>query len=326
MSAQPNRTTAPLSQTDDGPNQSSQLPTGAGTDQLGHNYARMEGGPRTSFQVEQLAGRQSWTNDGATFGISSSSLNTGGQRRSSVIGNYRSSTMSGDKLESTRGDAADGYAISDQTAKVDNFFSSIRTPAAFLAGASFSQMFSSDDEHGNSIIQTRLQTACLVCQGFTFVLSMNVIVLSSSALVRILTANFDPFAENAYEMLFREFHYEFVSVRWSFNVSMYGFLIAVTLKILYEFELFNVNADDYVRDHLELGIAVVLLMVAFYLHLTAYVNQTLIGWSNQYTMTGDLLKILVQRGKHSVREPLSLLLAGLGVVFLIMAFIPGAQI
>lgn len=106
------------------------------------------------------------------------------------------------------------------------------------------------------------------------------------------------------------------------RLSLYGFLVAVTLKILYEFELLDVYADDYDRSSLELGIAV----VAFYIHLTAYVNQTLIGWNNQYDMTIDLLKMLVQRGQDTIREPVSLAVAVMGLIFLILAFIPGAQI
>lgn len=289
----------------------------------------MEDDARASFQLEQLAGQRYYAADGAAFRVPSAFLPGASRtpKRSSMIGNHKDAMMH-PGMESTRADAPNGYSRLDQTPSVDSFFSSIRVPASFLAGTSFSQMFSidNDDQHNNSVVQNKLQTACIVCQGFAFVFSMNVIVMSSSALTRMLTANFDPFAENAYEMLFREFHYEFLIVRWSFNVSLYGFLAAVTFKILYEFELFNVQADGYDRDRMELGIAVLLLMLAFYIHLTAYVNQTLIGWKNMYAMTLDLLKILVERGKYTFREPLSLVLAGLGMIFLVLAFIPGAQI
>mgnify|MGYP005684297481 CR=1 FL=1 len=80
---------------------------------------------------------------------------------------------------------------------------------------------------------------CLVCQGFTFVLALSVVMMSSSALVRGLTSNFDPYAVNGYALLYREFHFEFLCTRWCFNTAMFAFMIAVGSKILYEFQLFD---------------------------------------------------------------------------------------
>lgn len=161
---------------------------------------------------------------------------------------------------------------SNQSSAVDSFFNSIRVPASFIVGTSFSELFTSykdDKENNETTVQLVLQTICVVFQGFSFILSLSVIILSSSALVRGLTANFDPYAENGYELLFREFHLEFVCVRWAYNMSMFGFLLAVGAKILHEFELFNYESENFERSQLELGIAVVLILSAMGMHLFA---------------------------------------------------------
>lgn len=206
----------------------------------------------------------------------------------------------------------------------------IRVPATFITGVSFSELFSTYSIEKNknnpeeSNIQRSLGVICIVCQGFTFVLSLSVIMLSSSALVRGLTANFNPYAENGYELLFREFHFEFVCVRWCFNTAIFGFLLAVGCKSLHEFQLFDFNSEGYERWHLEVGIAVVLIMTALTLHLGAYLNSTLIGWANMWDMTIDLLKTLLRRGidENNPMEAVSLVILGAGMFFLFLGLIP----
>ena len=85
-----------------------------------------------------------------------------------------------------------------------------------MTGVSFSGMFntyhigrasfSNNDNNNNddesyttsstkeSDMQQLLGSMCLVCQGFTFVLALSGVMMSSSALVRGLTSNFDPYA------------------------------------------------------------------------------------------------------------------------------------
>jgi len=214
----------------------------------------------------------------------------------------------------------------DHTAAVDSFFASIRVPASFLVAASFNELFMTvgDNEAG---IQKFLQILYLASMGFSFVLSMNVLILSTSALIRSLAENFDSYAETGYELLFREFHFEFVCVRWSFMTSLFGFLLAVTARILYEFELFHVTSSNHQPYHLELGIAVCLIMTSLLLHLSSYVNSTLIGWSNIWVMTLDMLKIIARRGSwKQPLEPISLALLILGLLFILLALIPGSQL
>jgi len=214
--------------------------------------------------------------------------------------------------------ASHSHHASDQSDTVQTFFANILVPASFIIGVSFSELFNTkysgnnQNDFGESDIQRFLRGICVVCQGFTFALSLCVMMLSSSALVRQLTANFDPYAENGYELLFREFHFEFICVRWCFNTALFGFLLAVGCKILHEFHLFDINGDGFERWHLEIGIAVVLIMTALTLHLGAYLNSTLVGWDNMWGMTVDLVKALIHRGfsKNQPMEAASLVILG----------------
>ena len=114
-------------------------------------------------------------------------------------------------LQASVKDSATGV-VADHTSAVESFFASIRVPASFLAATSFSELFAVELNRDDTSIQRQLQTLCLICQGVSFILSMNVIVFCTQALTRSLTGDFDPMAETGYEFLFREFHFEFVSV------------------------------------------------------------------------------------------------------------------
>jgi len=212
---------------------------------------------------------------------------------------------------------------------VDNFFGSVRVPASFLVATSFSEIFgiaaNKNNYNDESDIQRQLQLICLLFQGLSFVLSVHVIFLCTSALVRSLTNNFDPYAENGYEFLFREFHFEFVCVQWSFQVSLFGFLMAVTAKILYGFELFNTQSEHYDQKHWQLGIGVCLVMFSLMIHLFSYMNSTLVGWNSMLGMTWDLITMLMRRSIDGGRwaEQFSLLMAIVGLIFLGLALIPG---
>jgi hypothetical protein len=212
----------------------------------------------------------------------------------------------------------------DQSAAVDSFFSSIRIPASFLAATTFDELFVtvSVDDQG---VQKFLQIAYLVFMGVSFMLSMNVIVLSTSALVGSLAENYDCLAETGYDLLFREFHYEFVCVQWSFMWSLFGFLVAVVVRILFEYELFHISSESFEWYQLQLGVAVCLIMTSLMLHSLSYLNTTLVGWNNMWAMTVDMLKMIAQSKRGSLSqplEPISLMVLLVGFVFLLLASLP----
>lgn len=226
------------------------------------------------------------------------------------------------------GTAATTAAWCDQSHAIEAFFSSIRVPASFMTTVSFSELSrgsggDGDGEDNTSRVQLFLEGSALVCQGFTFVLSLSVVMMSTSALIRGLAANFDPNAESGYALLFREFHYEFLCVRWSFNVAMLSFLLAVGAKVLYQFGLFDGGNGG---NGMEVGISVVLVMAALILNLYSYVSTTLIGWDSMTDMTAELCRTQVRRGRQQPVETVSFVMLAAGLVFLVVGLIPGAQV
>lgn len=118
-------------------------------------------------------------------------------------------------------------------------------------------------------------------------------------------------AETAYQMLRREFDYEFSVTRWSFLVSLMSFLSGVTIRMVLQFNLLLKER----RNHL---IGVLGTMIAVLSHLLSYINQTLYCWPNLFVMTVDVIKIIIRRAM-SERNPLeiiSIISSIVGITFL----------
>ena len=110
-------------------------------------------------------------------------------------------------------------------------------------------------------------------------------------------------------------------------VALFGFIVAVADRILHQFQLFHLEAENFERRYLEMGIAVCLLMTALMLHLFGYINKTMIGWNNFWDMTLDLIKLTLQRGSYQEPlQPFIMVVAFLELIFLVLAAIPGCQI
>jgi hypothetical protein len=98
-------------------------------------------------------------------------------------------------------------------------------------------------------------------------MSLNTVVLATSAYTSVLHGRFDQMAETAYLMMKREFEYEvnmliisntrlriiilmlfrysqFVSVRWSFMIALFCFLGMITSRILIEFDLIGEEENN----------------------------------------------------------------------------------
>jgi len=106
-------------------------------------------------------------------------------------------------------------------------------------------------------------------------------------------------AETAYLLLKREFEYEFVTVRFSFLMSILSFLSAITLRILIEFDLLKTGNNTN-------WVAAGLIFVAIVTHLFSYVNGTLFCFSNLIGMAVHAVKLNFQR-VWSMNKPLEII-------------------
>jgi hypothetical protein len=162
--------------------------------------------------------------------------------------------------------------------------------SSFLAGAAFSGLFSlkvsNEGAKRDTAIERFLRLSYMWAMFVTFLLSTNTVVISTAAIVKGLHAGYDPMSESGYMLLTRSFEYEFVLSRWSYLMSLLAFLVAVTTRILFEFQMFT---SSEVRK--TLGVAVCLLMSGLILHLVSFLNSTLYCWNNLGEMTIALAKV-----------------------------------
>lgn len=188
--------------------------------------------------------------------------------------------------------SATASVIKDHSAAVGQYFGSVRVPASFLVGASFTGLFSvkTGDDDNIPRIDLMLRSIYHLAIAFSFFMAINVVLICTAGLTKNLAGGFDPMAASGYRLLNREFHYEFVVTRWSFFVSLFSFLVAVTSRILYEYKLFSTKGKLAVRRK-RIGLAVCLWMSALLFHLIAFINSTLYCWNNLWGMTLELIKV-----------------------------------
>jgi hypothetical protein len=182
--------------------------------------------------------------------------------------------------------------LNDHSSAVGQYFGSIRIPAAFIAGASFSGIFQLPPKVGEipTKIDSFLTTAYSVSITLSFMLAINTIMLATAAGVKQLAGEYDR-AASAYQLLNSAYQFEFVLCRWSFPVSLFLFIFAVMNRMLLEFKLLtSEGAVTKVRNR-EVGLALCLLMSSLVFHLLSYINSTLFCWNNFLELTWDVVKV-----------------------------------
>lgn len=134
--------------------------------------------------------------------------------------------------------------LKDFSAETIGFFTSIRIPAALIAGSSLGAMFVMLQQHRkeDSITKKRTMIVIFVYHAlilFSLLLSLNVIATATSASNSMLIANNirNTVAGSPYEVLIREMNFEYLTTRWSFYTSLLCFLKAVLCRGLIEFDL-----------------------------------------------------------------------------------------
>jgi len=177
--------------------------------------------------------------------------------------------------------------LKDFTADADRYFGSIRCPASFLAGASLGALFifaakNRTADRSKSERYVTIIYHLLMMMAYNF--SMSTVVVSTAADVTVLHGGFNPMAYSAYELMKREFEFEYVSVRWSFLMSLFSFLGGVTSRAVLEFGLLQAERRRALWF-------VLLCFISLASHLFSYINQTLYCWPNLVSMTWYYCKV-----------------------------------
>lgn len=186
------------------------------------------------------------------------------------------------------------------SAAAASYFVSIRVPASLVAGSSLGALFSFtkrlDRENYFEMVVVHIYHALVLS---AFCLALTTIIICTAASVTMLHGRFDPMAETAYQLLRREFDYEFSVSRWCFLVALLCFISGVTSRIILEFDL--------LERHKTILVAVVSVMVALTANMLSYINRTLYCWPNLWQMTIHVMKLLFEESLKSGGRPLQLL-------------------
>jgi hypothetical protein len=194
--------------------------------------------------------------------------------------------------------------MADYTSTAISFFTSIRVPAALIAGSSLAALFTLADQArlGKEGATSRRQGFVLLAYHifalFALVLSLNVVVTATATSNFLLLGTKNPMAASAYQFLKREVEYEFALTRVSFHTGMFSFLGCIACRALLEFDLLK-------KERLRSALLVIFTMSSLFFHLFSFVNQRLVCWPNLPMMVIGVFKMSIERAL-ATRNPAEL--------------------
>jgi hypothetical protein len=185
-------------------------------------------------------------------------------------------------------------AGADYTSTAINYFSSVRVPASMITGAALSVFFSLASKSRDSEAKNRSQIETFVLIIYhmltltSLLLSLNTIVTSTAAAASLMFGVENPIATNAFELMKREFEFEFLMTRWSFYVSLFALLGAIATRALIEFDLLQ-------PDRTRSAVLVISAFAGLLFHLLSFVNERIFYYNNMTEMTWDVLSMWYTR-------------------------------
>lgn len=190
----------------------------------------------------------------------------------------------------------------DQTSTAISYFTSVRVPAALVAGSSLAALFSLADEAREGQQQGRVKRFVLlgyhICALMSLLLSLNTVVTATATANKMLLGCQHPVATSAFELLCRDYEFEYLFTRWSFFCSLFSFLGCVTSRSLLEFGLLS-------RKRVRSALLVVFSVGTLFFHMLSFVNNSLLYSNNMATMTWAVLRMWFHRAV-AVRTPLEI--------------------
>jgi len=176
--------------------------------------------------------------------------------------------------------------ISDHSHQVYHFFDLYRTPFAVLCAASLYGSFQVTSRHrtdGKKGFEKFATRQCHIAFATPCMLSLVVPLISTMTNVTILRGHFDPKAESAYELIMREFKFEYVAIQWCCIVSIISLIRGAYLHVLLGRGLFHGHKEEFAM--------IVADLFSFVTGALAYINSSLYSWDSFYGMTCDLFKV-----------------------------------
>jgi len=177
--------------------------------------------------------------------------------------------------------------LRDFSAAAAGYFNSIRIPATLVAGSSLGALFTFSQVQlkNKSFLEIVVLRSYHALVLSAFALALSTIIISTSATITMLHGRYDPRAETAYQLLRREFDYEFSVTRWSFLVALLCFILGVTNRVILEFDLLQKSR----KYHL---LAFMSTMTAVISNMLSYINRTLYSWPSLWQLTKHVISLI----------------------------------
>jgi len=183
--------------------------------------------------------------------------------------------------------------MADRTHAAIDFFNSIRTPSALIAGSSLAALFSLMElmKVENLKKASKLERLLLLIYHLSslasFGLSVIVLVSTTATSNSILFGGIsDPMASSTFEFLMRECPFDYMLTRWSFYTSLLAFLGSVVIRTLLQFQLLR-------KDRRRSAILVGCSLGSVFFHLLSFVNDHLVSSANLFTMAITITKMYI---------------------------------
>ena len=164
----------------------------------------------------------------------------------------------------------------------------MRLPATFMTTQALNTLFrlkvNKEDEANNSVAQTLLIQVTQFLITIAFMTAITSVVSGTAASVKILHGGFDPVAATPYDMLIRNFEFEFLSVRWTFLTSIFCFLIGMGTQGIVQFDLL----DKDKKRLLFLFVGSLTCVTSF---LISYVNNNIYDYGSLIGMSWHFLNV-----------------------------------
>lgn len=178
-----------------------------------------------------------------------------------------------------------------------NFFNGTQLPAILIVGLSLMGIFATsmtenaNNTHGLSKLQMFLLRLYHLSSLLSFCLSLSSIVTSATATTLLLQSDFSMVSKNnikngidVFHFLKSNMNFEFLYVQWASLVSVIVFIIATTMRILLQFELFKPKRKLA-------GWGVVMTMTGFISFIIGYINTTQSSWTSFGGLTKELFNV-----------------------------------
>lgn len=177
--------------------------------------------------------------------------------------------------------------MSDYTSTAINYFSSVRIPASMIAGSALAALFSLSSKIKNTEINNRTPLVTIVLLFYhlyalsSLLLSLNTIITCTAAASSIMFGCDNPIATSPYELMKREYEFEFLMTRWSFYMSLFTLLGAIACRALIEFDLLQ-------QDRIRSALVIISAFSGLFFHLLSFVNERIYCYNNMTEMTIDV--------------------------------------